>query len=94
MVDEVRADAGRVEEHLDSRRLERLARADSGELQQMRRPDRARAQHHLTGVVRDLLTGAVQAIDDPGRATALDHDAGRSRPGHVGEVRPAARRRR
>jgi hypothetical protein len=46
---QVLADAGQVVHDVDAERLEVVRVADAGELQQLRRVDRAAAQDHLAG---------------------------------------------
>ena len=67
---------------LDSCGFERVARADSGELEQMWRPDRAGAEDDLAravGLVFGLV--ALGAQGDADGASVLEQDAGDERIG-------------
>ena len=69
MVLQVLADAGQVVHDVDAERRELRGVADAGELQQLRRVDRAAAEDHLARADR------LAADLDADGARALEHDA-------------------
>ena len=89
----VRADAGQVMPHLDAERAQRLAVADAGEHQDLRRLHRARADDDFAARVQPLqLPGALDL--DARRAAVLDEDARHPRVGPHLEIAAARAGRR
>ena len=93
VIAQVLADAGQRVAHLDAERLEQRGRADAGQLQQLRRIERAArkddfaARPHLD---RRAIAPAL-AIAHADRALALEHQPGRVRARAHGQVRPLHR---
>ncbi len=87
---EVRADAGQVEPDRDPVRLELLARADPGELQELRRREGAAGQDHLAADEHAASSRRPTARETPGAGRR------RRRAAHRGTRRPprSSRRRR
>jgi hypothetical protein len=90
MVVEVGADAGQVVQHRHADRLQMRRRADAGNLQQMRRVDRAAAEDHLARR-GELAVGAALAERDAGAAFAVEQQLGRDRVGLDLEIAAPAR---
>ena len=88
---EVLADAGRVVDDVDAEAGEELLVADAGELEQLRRVDRAAAEDHLAGVDRATEPAAAQVVD-PDRTLAVEAHPGGHRQGLDLEVGAAADR--
>ena len=82
------ADAGQVLDHVDAERTELVGVAHAGQLQQLRRVDRAAAQDDLTG--HDALGAAATVrVLHADRSIALDQDLRDERPGLDVQVRTA-----
>ena len=88
VVEQVRSHSGRLVRNVDPDGLELCTRADSGQLQRVRRADGAGAEDDFALGERfllDLLT--VESVGDPESTPALQEDAGDERTGHHGEIR-------
>ena len=84
---EVLPHAGEVAHHRDPQRAEVLGGAHAGEHQELRRPDRPRAQDDLAS--RPCLAlGAALPVGDSHRSAVLDEHPGRERVALDGEVLP------
>ena len=71
-------------------RAQQLGRAEPGELQQLRRVERAAGQDHLAAGVRDARRAAVPVFDAD-RAPALEQDAAGQRVGLDRQIGPPPR---
>ena len=90
---QVGADARQVVHHLDAVLLQMPGRADAGELQDLRRADRARRQHDLAAA-RGAPLGAVLAVAHADGAPAVEAPGRHQRLGLDVEVRPLLAGRR
>ena len=87
----MRADAGQVGHDRDAEGAEVVGAPDPGQLEELRRVDRAAGQDDLAAF--DALGAAALALDvDGDRAPALEHDPGHERPRPDRQVLPAADR--
>ncbi len=75
--------------HLDADRLQPLWLADAGELQQLRRVNRAGADDHFAGGARFALL-AMHVVAHADAALAVEQQAFGQRVGDDGQVRPGA----
>ncbi len=91
MVLQIFADPGQIMDHIDTVRPKLRRRSDSGELEQLRRVDRAARQDHLAPRGHQML-GAAFAIGDADRALALPQDMGGERVRFHAEIGPRHRR--
>ena len=87
---QVGADARHVGDHVDAERLQQRGRSEPGQLQELRRVERAAGEDDLAAGVRDARRIAVPVFDAD-RAPSCEQDAARQRVGHDGEIGPAAR---
>ncbi len=87
---EVLADARQVGDHRDAVLAQERGGPEAGQLQELRRLDRARAQQHLARCAHRGLR-AVTPIADAHRAPPLELDAGRAGTGLDRQVGPPAR---
>ena len=89
MILQIGADARHVGDHVDAEAVQQFARADAGELQQLRRVECAAGQDHLAAGTRDAGRAALLVFDADG-APAFEQNARRQRVGHDREIAAAA----
>lgn len=87
---QVLSHSGQVVPHLDADLAQVGCRADARQHEQLRRPDRTRADQHLDAGT-DAGELAAVAVGDADRAVAVQVDARRERVGLHGEFRTLAR---
>ena len=89
---QVGADALHVGDDVDAVLTQQIGRADAGQLQQLRRVERAAREDHL-GVRARRVRRAVLAVFDADRAAPLEQDARGQRIRHHREIAALARGR-
>ena len=91
MIAEVFADAGQVGDDRYAERAQALGRTDAGQLQELRRIERARRDDDLAAGESLLRLAAAQIVDAAG-ALAVEQNAGGERLRHDAQVGASARR--
>ena len=86
VIAQVLAHARQLVNDIDARALQHFALSDSGELEQLRRLDRARGEEHFAPRAHGPLLGAL-AVDHADRFAPLENDALRERTALDREIR-------
>ena len=89
---QVPADGGQVVHGRDAEGAQVVGVAHARQLEQLRRVERAAAQHHLAGLDALEVAATAGGVLDAGGAGAVEQDPVGERPRHHGEVRPVHHR--